>query len=273
MGGLQVLKKTFTIGLFVVLFIVLFVVTNNMLISTHLDEKWFGRLGAISTTWASIFAFVAIYFAYKSLDISRKMISEMRNQNAPAVTVKIKPDKTDFNLLNLSIKNTGGSPAYDIHIEFEPDLPYSYSGAKTVNELTTLKLMPLLEKGEEIEFFFASAIDYFDAGSQNIIEESTVSIIYYDESSIDNNKRSHICRKYRINLLESKNQLYASRRNLHDLTNEIEELKQGILILLKELGEKETNGTKTKLIKRIWRSKSKITKHTRGMQSNITRRF
>ena len=49
---------------------------------------------------------------------------QRENQEEPVVSVKILPDSTNFEMLNIVIKNTGGSPAYDVSIWFDPDLPY-----------------------------------------------------------------------------------------------------------------------------------------------------
>lgn len=109
-------------------------------------NDWFSKVSSISTAFASIGSLLLLFVTFQYLLETKKMVQEMQLQREPAVTVKIIPDKDNFNLLNLLIKNTGGGPAYDITIHFDPDLPYQFSDAKTLNNLDSLRLLPLLEK-------------------------------------------------------------------------------------------------------------------------------
>ena len=136
-----------------------FLIVNNI----HYDIDWFTKLQSISAAIAAIGSVTLIFVTLIYVFTTRQMVYEMRKQRdaiiSPAVSLKMVPDKTNFNLLNLVLKNTGGGPAYDVSVEFSPDLPYSKS--KTVNQLNVFNNLPLLDKGEEIEIFFASTIQYF----------------------------------------------------------------------------------------------------------------
>lgn len=221
--------------------------------SSNFSDQWFARVASVATALASTFAMVVLYLTYKSLGLNREMINEMRNQSMPAVTVKIVPDQENFNLLNLFIKNTGGGPAYDINIRFDPDLPYEKSNAKTLNNLNSLKDMPLLEKGEEIQFFYRSAISFKEDKKPDKITSSHVTISYYSESPTDNPSRTIFVRQYSVNILETDGQLFVARNNFTKLVDEITEVKHGLFILLKEIQENQNGKKISKRIKRIRR--------------------
>ncbi|OGU63277.1 MAG: hypothetical protein A2499_07205 [Stygiobacter sp. RIFOXYC12_FULL_38_8] len=247
-------RKIITIFTFLLIIIIILFSSNYIIISENFSDPWFARVASVATALASIFALLVLYFTYRSLAINREMINEMRSQSSPAVTVKIIPDKDNFNMLNLSIKNTGGGPAYDINVTFDPDLPYEFSNAKTLNNLIALKNMPLLEKGEEVQFFYRSAISFKEDNSSSKISSSNVTITYYSESISDNPQRIQFVRKYLVNILETEGQLYVSRKNFHNLVDEINEVKQGLFILLKDIQENQNekrNGKRVKSIRRF----------------------
>ena len=207
---------------------------NWVLNSINYPLYWFTKLNSISTALAAVggLSLLAITFLY--LLETRKMVQEMRRQREPAVTVKIIPDKVIFNFFNVWIKNTGGSPAYDISIKFDPDLPYAKS---SLNNINVMKNLPLLDTGEEIEFYFDSAITYL-ANPQNP-KNSIVDLTYYSIPQSDIKKTIPFKRSYTVNLEERKDQKFLAKRNINDLVTEVEELKQGLFMFLSELKEKK----------------------------------
>jgi hypothetical protein len=218
--------KKIVLPLLCALGVLLIIYALNYCIIVPYSEAWYSRLNAVSTGVAAIFSIGAVIFAFRSFTASRDMLIETQKQNDPAITVKIIPDKDQPNLLNVWIKNTGGGPAYDIHIGFEPDLLYRDT---TINKLKLLNNISLLERGEEIEFYFDSAIDYLNSEK---IQESKVTLEYYRCPKGDNKKQNSIIRKYNIKIDERKGLRFASKKNLNDLVLEIEELKQALLIIL-----------------------------------------
>ncbi len=191
-------------------------------------------IGAVSTFVASIVGIIILYIALLSLRETRKMVVEMEKQRElqeePAVSVKIVPDISDLNLLNIIIRNTGGGPAYDVSVKFDPDLPYEET---TLNQLKIFNKNPLIDKDETIEFFFASAIEYFHGGSP---KATTATIEYYKlPQYFRKSNQKPFVRIVYINILEREGQLQIKKRNIHDLVNEIEELKQGVLIVASDL--------------------------------------
>lgn len=195
--------------------------------SVNLDQQFFTVLGSVSTSIASIGGVLLLFVTFMYLIETRKMTIESRRQRElleePAVSIKVVPEYKDPNFLFLVIKNTGGGPAYDISVEFQPDLDYRGS---TLNELNMFKNMPLLDKGEEVSFFFDSAVDFFK--SQKPMQV-TAKITYFMTPA--NKKGSkQFSREIKINFEERKGQLHLIRRDIHDLVNEVEELKHALLI-------------------------------------------
>ena len=110
---------------------------------------------------------VSVTFALGSRRYLHKLIDEMKKQRAateePAVSIKVVPSTDAANVLNLVLKNSGGSPAYNVSVKFDPDLPYKDI---TLNQLNLFHDMALLDKGESVELFLASAPDYFRSNKQ-----------------------------------------------------------------------------------------------------------
>ena len=233
-----------TITIIAILLISIFLF-NLLLNSLNYAPYWFTKLGSLATALAAFGGLCLLLVTFLYLLETRKMVQEMQRQREPAVTVKIIPDKVSFNFFNVWIKNTGGSPAYDISIKFTPDLPYAKT---TLNNMNAMKHLPLLDTGEEIEFYFDSAVTYF-TNPQNPVT-SKIDITYYSSPKSLMKKSKEYKRNYSINLEERKGQRFLSKRNINDLVTEVEELKQGLLILLSELREEKIkNERKRKHIK------------------------
>jgi len=127
----------------------------------------FTAIAAISnaiTAFIGVLLFIVTFFY---LLATRAMVDEMKKQRAateePAVSIKVVPSTDAANVLNLVLKNSGGSPAYNVSVKFDPDLPYKDI---TLNQLNLFHDMALLDKGESVELFLASAPDYFRSNKQ-----------------------------------------------------------------------------------------------------------
>lgn len=214
----------------------------NQLLFNHTNE-WYTAVesistgvGAIATFVASIVGIIILYITFLSLRETRKMVLEMEKQRElqeePAISIKVVPDAKEPHILNMVVKNTGGGPAYDVSATFDPDIPYDNT---TLNGLRMFKKMPLLDKGEIIEFFFASAPEYFKSDKPKY---TTATIQYYKTPPINtDNDFKPIIRSINIDIIERENQLNIGKRDLDDLVDEIEELKHGLLIIAKEVEE------------------------------------
>ena len=144
--------KKFFLSLLISILIVILLgfLFNSFLNYINYRVYWFTKLSALSTALAAFGGLSLLFVTFLYLIETRKMVLEMKRQREPMVTVKIIPDIDNFNFMNVWIKNTGGSPAYDISIKFTPDLPY---GNTTLNDVNSMKYLPILDTGEIIEFF------------------------------------------------------------------------------------------------------------------------
>ncbi|MGG1600993.1 hypothetical protein [Paenibacillus naphthalenovorans] len=226
--GLHVLL-TLSILLILIMFL------TNQLQNRNYDASWYTALSAVMSGIASIGGLFLLVVTFLYFIETKKMVSEAKRQREileePAVSVKITPDIKKSNALNVVIKNTGGGAAYDVSIKFNPDIPYHDS---TLNELNMFKKMPLIDKGETIEFFFASAHEYLNSEKPKFSEAT---LEYYIHPVNERDKSKPIVRKINIDIEERKGQLQIAHRDMHELVNEIEELKHALLLSIVKKGE------------------------------------
>ncbi len=105
------------------LVIALSLIAITVLLShTDLSTNWYTNLGAVSTAVGVIVSSILLIVTILYLLATRDMVTEARRQREmqeePAVSVRIVPDKDNFNILVVALKNTGGAPAYDVSVEF-----------------------------------------------------------------------------------------------------------------------------------------------------------
>lgn len=190
-------------------------------------------LSSVSTSFAAVTNFILLLLTFLYLLATRSMVDEARKQRIaqeePVVSVRITPDNNNFGMLNICLKNTGGGPAYNVSVRFDPDLPY-HDGS--INNLRIFNNMPVIDRSENIEFLFASAHSYFESNNP----KTAIAYIKYYRKPLTNNKKDNdpIERIIEIDLEERKDQLYVNRNGMHDLVKEVEELKQGVLMLLSD---------------------------------------
>jgi hypothetical protein len=207
---------------------------TNLILSINLSPDFFTALSSISTSIASIggllLLIVTIFYLLETRKIAIETTKQRKLLEEPAVSLRMVPDNKDPNFLFFSLKNTGGGAAYDISVEFKPDIEYRGS---SLNALNMFENMPLLDKGDESKFFFDSAVNYYKGNNP---KETQARITYYRTPKVNKHSKP-IIREVVINFEERKGQLHLSRRDLHDLVNEIEELKQTLLISSIEKGD------------------------------------
>ncbi|MFL0365723.1 hypothetical protein ACH0BF_22195 [Pseudobacillus sp. 179-B 2D1 NHS] len=198
------------------------------------DEDAYAALSLIATSLASIGTLILLFFTLLTFMETRK---QRIAQEEPAITLRMHPDSKTSNLLNLHLRNSGGSPAYDLTVKFDPDLPY---GDSTLNQLPMLKRMPLLDKGEDVSFLYDSAIEYF---ATNNPRKSTAHVTYYTLP-----KNSRFARKktrsFEVDFEERMGQMNTIKRDMNDLVKEIQELKHAIFISKIEKQKNESSATK-----------------------------
>jgi hypothetical protein len=133
----------------------------------------------------------------------------------------------------LNLKNTGGSAAYDVSVKFDPDIPYENS--ITLNQLNMFHRMALLDKGESVELFLDSAPEYFKS---NKPKKTKATVEYYTTPLYQRERNPEPkTRIIEIDLEERKTQMQIRNRTMNDLVKEIEELKQGLLLIARDIEE------------------------------------
>lgn len=225
---MDLLLKLLGFILIIVINIYIHIKGTDLLVKINFNNDWFNLLSEISTIIASLGSVLLLLVTFLYFIETRKMVHQTKRQTElmeePAVTLKIIPDNKNTSALNILLKNTGGGPAYDISVSFNPDLPYKDT---TLNELRMFKGMPLLDKGETVEFFFASAHTYLNGDDT---KQTTAEIKYYKTPVYERNINYPIIRKIEIDIEERIGQLHLETKNIHHLVNEIEELKHAIIL-------------------------------------------
>jgi hypothetical protein len=78
---------------------------------------------------------------------------------------------------DISLKNAGGSPAYNITCLFNPDLPFAENS--TLSSLRIFKNLDHLIHGDEITFYFETASKFLDNDS---FPKQTVVIMNFEDA-------------------------------------------------------------------------------------------
>ncbi|WP_368901896.1 hypothetical protein [Oceanobacillus oncorhynchi] len=192
------------------------------------ELDFYSKLSAISTTVAAVGGLILLSLTYLTY---RETKNQRIAQEEPVVTLRLITDEKISSSLNFHLKNTGGGPAYDLQVSFTPDLPY---GNTSLNKLNMFNRMPLLEKGEEITFFFDTAINYFHSNNPTA---ANAKILYYTLPK-DNKNTRKLERNIEIKLDERMGQRHIMKKDMNDLINEIEEIKHLLAISKIEQDEK-----------------------------------
>lgn len=178
-------------------------------------------MSSVATFVASVTGIGVLIFTFLTLQESRK---QRESAEEPIVTIRLVPEAKNNNFFYFTLKNTGGGPAYDISIKFEPDLPYGE--ADTLNNLNMFKRMSLLDKNEEVNFLFDPAIDYYESNNP----KSTVAKVTYYKQPKYSKRIKPVVREFEINFEERKDQMQLITRDMNDLVKEIQELKHVLTI-------------------------------------------
>ncbi|KXZ22580.1 hypothetical protein P4T89_01975 [Bacillus nakamurai] len=194
---------------------------TQLLLKMDFKETFFSALSSVATLMASVTGIGVLIFTFFTLQESRK---QRESAEEPIVTIRLVPEVKNNNFFYFTLKNTGGGPAYDISVKFNPDLPYGDDD--TLNNLNMFKRMPLLDKNEEVNFLFDSAINYYESNNP----KSTIAIVTFYKQPKDSKRAKPIVREFEINFEERKGQMHLITRDMNDLVKEIQELKHVMVI-------------------------------------------
>jgi hypothetical protein len=235
----KVMKSVISFLIIIILICICIFILFYIIIEARLANSTdFTAIAAISNAITAFIGLPLFAVTFLYLLATRAMVDEMKKQRSaieePVVSIKVVPSSDATNVLNLVLKNSGGGPAYDISVKFDPDLPYKDS--KTLNQLNIFHNMVLLDKGESVELFLASAPEY---SRSNKPKRTTATLEYFITPRLQREINSE--RKVRIieiDIEERKDQLQIRNRTMDDLVQEIEELKQGLLLIAGEIKNK-----------------------------------
>lgn len=113
---------------------------------------------AISTVLLAVFTLVLAIFTYFLWSEARKTREYNIELNKPELSVIFQPSKKYINFINISIKNIGKSPVYNLRLEkVKNDFEIPHLGKKLkISELKYLNKINYLRPSQEIEQFFIS---------------------------------------------------------------------------------------------------------------------
>lgn len=185
-----------------------------------LNSPEYTGISAISTSIAAIGGLLLLFVTYLGYNESRL---QRLAQEEPAVSVRLIPHHKNINFYYWSIKNTGNSPAYDIKIKVNPDIKYKET---TINKLNIFNRLPILEKGEEISFFYNSVVNYLESDSPKMVKAH---VTYYTTPKESKGSRK-ITRDFDIDFEERLGLLHLAKKDINDLVKEMEELKQALIL-------------------------------------------
>lgn len=194
------------------------------------SDSFISSLSSVSTSVAAVGGVSLLVVTYLTFLETRK---QRISKELPAVSIRLVPDEIYNNFLNISLKNSGGGPAYDLQVTFSPDLPYGND--LSLNKLNMFKRMPLLDSGEEIVFFFDSLVDHIESNKPKIINAE----VSYFSFPKEVRSAKKFLRIFELNFEERYGQRQLVKKDLHNLVNEIEEIKHAILIANYERGERD----------------------------------
>ena len=131
----------------------------------------------------------------------------------PRLFFDILPGNVNPNLLDVVLRNSGGSPAYNINCTFDPDLPFY--GSTTLSKLNIFKNVPFLEHREELRFFYRDLFSILNEGEAYGSKQTKVSITYTDSEA------QSYTESYTISLERYRGLLSREIRTIDDIFKEL----------------------------------------------------
>ena len=162
--------------------------------------------------------------------LTRNMVKEMKTaretQQRPYIIIDFEFYKTS--LCDMVIKNVGNGAAFDVQINFEPDVIYREPDIK-LSDLPVFQQLNFFPAGKEIRFFFRSMIDKSDG---NIQKQFDAKLTYKDSGGKVYNEILSLDLTWHSKLM------FVSVKNFDDLVKTVEEIAKSndkIQIQLKRL--------------------------------------
>lgn len=153
-----------------------------------LDNGWRDLTGADPVAWLAVAIWVTLGVVVVALLVANHQLRQTRRLRAersrPQVAMFMEPHATDWQLIELVVRNFGATAAYDIRWSF-PNPPTvaayenAHDGYADVIVLTLPDRLPSLAPGQEWRLVWDSARDRAQIGNQ-IESRFTGTLTYYD---------------------------------------------------------------------------------------------
>jgi hypothetical protein len=141
---------------------------------------------------------------------------ELKEIRRPRMLFDIAPNNKRWtNLYYVTLKNVGGSPAFNISCAFTPDLQYADT---TLSKLPIFKNLHHLAQGDEISFFYESATRFLNDPKYTL--KSTVKITYEDSS------KNRFDEPFEVDLERYRNILYTEEKDIGDLIQQVTRIQR-----------------------------------------------
>ena len=150
--------------------------------------------------------------------LTRNMVKEMKSaretQLRPYIIIDFDFYKT--NLCDMVIKNVGNGAAFDVQINFEPDVIYREPDIK-LSDLPVFQQLKFFPAGKEIRFFFRNMRDKSKVSSQN---QFNAKLKYKDSAGKDYNETLS------LDLTWHKKLMFVRVKDFDDLAKGVEEFAE-----------------------------------------------
>jgi hypothetical protein len=144
---------------------------------------------------------------------------ESYDSRRPRLVFDIAPSKRYYSdFYDISLKNAGGSPAYNITCIFNPDLPYADDS--TLSNLSIFKSLDHLVQGDEITFYFGNSLKFLNDDSFR--KETIVTMNYEDAQG------KSLSDKSRVNLEKYRGIVFVQTKSIDNIVSELNKLERTI---------------------------------------------
>ena len=168
--------------------------------------------------------------------LTRNMVKEMKTaretQQRPYIIIDFEFYKTS--LCDMVIKNVGNGAAFDVQINFEPDVIYREPDIK-LSDLPVFQQLNFFPAGKEIRFFFRNMRDKSSVSVQN---QFNANLRYKDSAGKEYNEILY------LDLTWHKKLMFVRVKDFDDLVKTVEEIAKSndkIQIQLKRLTDSVEN--------------------------------
>lgn len=211
-------------------FVNLFLKSTNFKDTVSIYINMMALLFGIAGTIVNIL--ILRFYLKSHNDIMKQTEKINRENNSPLVTLKLLVKE---GVLYLKLKNSGNSAAYDISVNFENTIIYDSSPYETLNNLPLFKNLSILDRDEELIFFFDDSISFYSIPENKNLEVKTT-ISFFNKPAHKRTDENYSEDKYEtiLSFKELDGILYTKEYSIKDVSNNIEVLAHALILNLEE---------------------------------------